>query len=379
MDKSCKGVGTWACRWDTDPSEIRRSATTCLFQICDTRKIKAWFKKCGILPFDHNAPDYSELEATAAQQEYPSTIYEGVDLDSRKFLCKPSPIFTFTEPPRWNPSWMSLQNAQRQESFKYGGSLCDMVLDYVSYGPLLHRYETVPFSKEEPQKEFIQTPPSSLNITPELEHEVHQSDPTCLPSRPSSSSRPQGTPKSSRIMTQCYTTDFTLKGGLKWPWPKIVKTMLDITFCLSSKRVIHQLQQWKESRESKPSKKRASLKSKNPGARRTTTGSRELLPPHSSELLPRHSSELFPLESPVQTPPANSDSSDAESVTHSKYLSISYQSVCMAIFRGAWIHILRVPNNDHACTLKSICLYCLLLHSVNLLLIKPSACLSNKA
>ena len=41
--------------------------------------LKSGFAKCGIAPFNPDSPDYSKLEASAAQKEHGSTIFEGID------------------------------------------------------------------------------------------------------------------------------------------------------------------------------------------------------------------------------------------------------------------------------------------------------------
>lgn len=48
------------------------------------KNIKSGFAKCGLVPFDPDKPDYSKLEAAAAQRESASTIYEGANLGGYK-------------------------------------------------------------------------------------------------------------------------------------------------------------------------------------------------------------------------------------------------------------------------------------------------------
>lgn len=49
------------------------------FNCVSTNHIKAGFKKCGICPFDPDAPDYSKLQSASTQREEPSSIFEGID------------------------------------------------------------------------------------------------------------------------------------------------------------------------------------------------------------------------------------------------------------------------------------------------------------
>ena len=45
--------------------------------------IRSGFRKCGLYPWNPDAPDYTKLQAAAAQRESPATIFEGIE--QRKF------------------------------------------------------------------------------------------------------------------------------------------------------------------------------------------------------------------------------------------------------------------------------------------------------
>ena len=49
------------------------------FNSLSADNIKAGFHKCGLCPFNPEAPDYSKLKSASAQREEPSTIFEGID------------------------------------------------------------------------------------------------------------------------------------------------------------------------------------------------------------------------------------------------------------------------------------------------------------
>lgn len=49
------------------------------YEAISTENIKAGFAKCGLCPFDADAPDYTKVGSASAQQEEPSTIFEGID------------------------------------------------------------------------------------------------------------------------------------------------------------------------------------------------------------------------------------------------------------------------------------------------------------
>ncbi|XP_068229518.1 tigger transposable element-derived protein 1-like [Palaemon carinicauda] len=55
--------------------------------------IKAGFKKCGLCPFDQDAPDYSKIESASSQREDPSTIFEGIDCGECSFIVQPKLYF----------------------------------------------------------------------------------------------------------------------------------------------------------------------------------------------------------------------------------------------------------------------------------------------
>ena len=49
------------------------------YQYVTADNIIAGFQKCGLMLFNENRPDYTKLEAAAAQKEMTTTIFEGVD------------------------------------------------------------------------------------------------------------------------------------------------------------------------------------------------------------------------------------------------------------------------------------------------------------
>ena len=179
-----------------------------------------------------------------------------------------------------------------------------MVLDYVGYSSLLEKYVKVHFEQES-REDFACTPSNDSS-----RHEVSQFDLTCMPNSSSSSSTPQSTPKASSIssvMLQHKSYPERRPGRS----PKRLRTALDRIFSLPSKKFIQELQKQKNVKESK---KTGSYKRVNTSTHGRSTTSPELLPPASPELLCRGSPELLP---PVY--PIHSESSDAESVTKSRF------------------------------------------------------------
>lgn len=80
-----KGWARSVREWETTNNE---SVTQTIFaqafmpvyhKYLSAENIKSGFAKCGLLPFNPDSPDYSKLEAAAAQKEHGSTIFEGID------------------------------------------------------------------------------------------------------------------------------------------------------------------------------------------------------------------------------------------------------------------------------------------------------------
>lgn len=113
--------------------------------------------------------DYSELHIPYTQLDHASTCYQGVDLGGFKEVSvqtQPQPHISRASQ---TESIMNTElNRQRLRRLKYDRSLCDMVLEYAGYAPLLDMYLSKPFSVEELGKEFLPTQPRGPGITPEL-------------------------------------------------------------------------------------------------------------------------------------------------------------------------------------------------------------------
>ena len=74
---------------DKNPDEIISTANFAkifipfYYRTMKVDNIKSGFRKCGLFPFSEDSPDYTKLEAAAAQKEAPSTIFIGVDQGGR--------------------------------------------------------------------------------------------------------------------------------------------------------------------------------------------------------------------------------------------------------------------------------------------------------
>lgn len=118
--------------------------------------------------------DYSELHIPYTQLDHASTCYQGVDLGGFKEVSvqtQPQPHISRASQ---TESIMNTElKCQRLKRLKYDRSLCDMVLEYAGYAPLLDMYLSKPFSVERPGKEFLLTQLHGPDITPRLRGPQH--------------------------------------------------------------------------------------------------------------------------------------------------------------------------------------------------------------
>lgn len=120
--------------------------------------------------------DYSDLHIPYTQLEHTSTCYQGVDLGGfREVSVQTQPPPHISRASQTDSIMNSATRHQRLRRLKYDRSLCDMVLEYAGYAPLLDMYLSKPFTVEEPGRKFLQTQPRGPGITPELGWPQHGS------------------------------------------------------------------------------------------------------------------------------------------------------------------------------------------------------------
>lgn len=150
-------------------------------------KIKAGFEKCGLVPFDPERPDYSKLEATAAQKEHFTTIFEGVDLGGFKEVgIQTTRTAVISRGTQTSTDFTTVTTAvERKKHYNFTGSLCDLVIDYRALAPLKMKYKN---STSFTQREFVRsTPPPAPQITSNASrvspHVVDSLQHRCYPER----------------------------------------------------------------------------------------------------------------------------------------------------------------------------------------------------
>lgn len=202
--------------------------------------IKSGFAKCGLLPFNSDSPDFSKLEAAAAQKEHASTIFEGIDqggyreasTQTTAFLAIHRGTQTLSDP----TIEIGLSKKKIMMMCGHTGSLCDLIIDCKQYAPLQEFYKNAyrHFTSQETEKEFQQTPKSIPQISPQ----------------PSVSCRSEDGAKknTSKISPSMLKHNFYPERR-PGRGPKIVKTDLDRTFALSSKKTARCLKQRMEKKK----------------------------------------------------------------------------------------------------------------------------------
>lgn len=96
-----------------------------------SKNIKAGFAKCGLLLFDPDKTDYSKIEAVAAQQECPATVFEGVDQGGCKEVsCQTVPPLFLNRDTQTSTILQVTTTHERKTKFKFTGSMCDLVTEY---------------------------------------------------------------------------------------------------------------------------------------------------------------------------------------------------------------------------------------------------------
>ncbi|XP_066985006.1 uncharacterized protein [Macrobrachium rosenbergii] len=144
------------------------------------KNIKSGFEKCGLYPFNPDNPDYKKLESAAAQREHSTSIFEGVDQGG------------FIERSVQTMRMETVNSSTQTKPFSYAQpdtdltclpgnqlprSLCDMVLEYHRYRPLVSYYSNKTFDPKaaipshSPQPSTLQSPQPStskvLDILPQ--------------------------------------------------------------------------------------------------------------------------------------------------------------------------------------------------------------------
>lgn len=186
-------------------------------------KIKAGFEKCGLVPFNPDRPDYSKLEASAAQKEHYSTIFEGVDQGGIKEVGVQTSIPLISRGTQTiNKYEQVTTSVERRIHYNFTGSMCDLVIDFKGLSHLKKVYNDKPFA----MREFGRIPPplrtASSQVSP------------CVGSTLQKRSYPERRPGHG---------------------PKFIRTELDKTFAISSKVMINELKKKHENIVKKSKKK----------------------------------------------------------------------------------------------------------------------------
>lgn len=197
--------------------------------------IKAGFKKCGLVPFDPEAPDYSKLEAAAAQREHTSTIYEGVDQGGYKEASSQTkPPLVINRTTQTSPGICVMTREEREKMCNLKGSLCDLVLEYRGYTHILTEYMSVPFTTESPPVEF-------------------QGNPRPHSSQDESSTQTE-TPSTSG---KSSTISPAMKAHMFYPerregrGPKKIRNIVDRVYSISSFKMVTEYKRLKEEKDKK--------------------------------------------------------------------------------------------------------------------------------
>lgn len=204
--------------------------------------IKAGFRKCGLVPFDPDAPDYTMVEAAASQREHVSTISEGVDLGGFKEVsCQTIPPFTVNRGCQTTTDTSVTTREEREHMYKMKGSLCDLVMHYKGYAHVLQQYSSMPFTATSPPKEFQKD---------QLEHLNEGSSQTSTTPFPQRSKDTPSTVSPAMITHKFFPERQPGKG------PKVIRNVMDRVFSISSLKMINEFEKIKEAREKKESSKK---------------------------------------------------------------------------------------------------------------------------
>ncbi|KAK3870851.1 hypothetical protein Pcinc_023962 [Petrolisthes cinctipes] len=133
-------------------------------------KIKAGFDKCVLLPFNPERPDYSKLQAAAAQKEHYSTIFEGVDQSGFKEIGTQICMALISRGTQTNVASLVTTTTERKEHYNFTRSMCDLVIEYKAYAPLKETYKGAPFIYPT-MPEFVNNYSPELGVAPLLRPE----------------------------------------------------------------------------------------------------------------------------------------------------------------------------------------------------------------
>lgn len=112
------------------------------------------------VPFNPDSPDYTKLEAAAAQKEHHSTLLEGVDQGGFKEISiQTQKVSTLSRAIQTvEGSTPVTMETERKIHYNCTGSLCGMVIDYKAHVPLLNAYRRTPLHWHQ-RVDFMKTPP----------------------------------------------------------------------------------------------------------------------------------------------------------------------------------------------------------------------------
>lgn len=286
--------------------------------------IKAGFDKCGLYPFNPEAPDYSKLEAASAQREVPSTVFEGIECEGR---VERSVQTEYEE--RMN---RGTQTSRSNEGYTRA---CIDFLEKQGYGivppqenlkvisqtqcKLLSQDDmAVDYSARTLRRNLI-----SVKVLPKGEDAPLLSamvaptppKPSPTPSPSASQTTPQSRPSSSRPDTSrgdsvspAFRSFNFYPERREGRGPKKVRDTLDRTFAISSAKAVEELKRKKDEREEKEAKKRARGR-----GRRGSTPRRSAAPQPQADTSSSDSDLDEPQEHPAAVESgASSDSMDVD-------------------------------------------------------------------
>ncbi|KAK3884531.1 hypothetical protein Pcinc_011204 [Petrolisthes cinctipes] len=190
-------------------------------------KIKAGFDKCGLLSFNPERPDYSKLQAAAAQKEHYSTIFEGLDQGGFKEIGTQTCMALISRGTQTNVASPVTTTTERKEHYNFTGSMCDLVIEYKAYAPLKETCKGASFIYPTiGLPEFVNSPPpmrrTSSDVSPHMGNSLnHKFYPGRRPGH----------------------------------GPKVIRNELDRVFSISSNKIISHLQRQRENKENAQDKK----------------------------------------------------------------------------------------------------------------------------
>ena len=239
--------------------------------------IKSGFAKCGLLPFNSDSPDYSKLEAAAAQKEHGSTIFEGTDQGGFREISTQTAASHVIHRGTQTLCDQTIGTTKNQRLMcGHIGSLCDLIIDCKQYSSLYRIYRDAQpnFGSQDTEKEFQPTPKGVV----------------CT------SSEEKGKKKSNISPSMLKHNFYPIRRPGRGP--KIVRTQLDRTYAISSKKVISYLQQKMEKTKTSGVKSRCTkgqIKANKhliPQAEGQTKAKKRLIPQASQEITHPPSPEL---------------------------------------------------------------------------------------